>query len=208
MTDNTLEDEELVRLLGGRALRRRRLSRAVLARMLGEEGEGGEDEEEGAGEEAQEGSDTERRLIKLLIGSRMLKRRLLRRMLIAHLLHERAESEEDEGEEAEGEESSGQEGERRLLKLLIASRWLRRRRVRRALLAHLVRERAGAEEDEGEGAEEEEGGGEDVGEGSDKERRLVKLLIASRMLKRRRVRRALLAHLLREKHEEPAEEEA
>jgi len=208
MTDSTLEDEELVRLLGGRALRRRRVSRAVLARMLGENSEEDEDEDEGTGEEAQEGSDTERRLIKLLIGSRMLKRRRLRRMLIAHLLREKAESgEEDEGEEAEGEES-GQDGEHRLLKLLIASRWLRRRRVRRALIAHLVRERSGAEEDEGEGAEEEEGLGEEGEESSEKERRLVKLLVASRMLKRRRVRRALLAHLLREKREEPEEEEA
>jgi len=49
---------------------------------------------------------------------------------------------EDEGEDEDEEgESEGRGGERRLLRLLVGSRLLRRRRMRRALLAHLVKER-------------------------------------------------------------------
>jgi hypothetical protein len=78
---------------------------------------------------------------------------------------------------------------------LIGSRILRRRRIRRAVLLHLLRERREGEdededEDEGEGDEDEGGGG---------ERRLLRLLVGSRLLRRRRMRRALLAHLARER---------
>jgi hypothetical protein len=66
---------------------------------------------------------------------------------------------------------------------------LRRRRLRRLLLAHLIREgREGDEVEEGEG--EEEGGGD--------ERQIVRLLLGGRMLRRRKLRRLALAHLLQE----------
>jgi hypothetical protein len=65
--------------------------------------------------------------------------------------------------------------------------------MRLALLAHLLRE--GHEEgDEDEDGDDDEG---EVGE----HRRILWLLIGSRLLRRRRMRRALLAHLLREKQE-------
>jgi hypothetical protein len=64
-------------------------------------------------------------------------------MLLAHLIGERgeAEEEEDEGEEAYGEEE-GSDKDRKLLRMLVGSRALRRRRARRMLLTHLLRERS------------------------------------------------------------------
>src|SRR3974377_828064 len=101
------ETEELARLaFGGRALRRRRLSRALLARLIGDRYES--QDEDVKGEEG-EGEEEGRRIVRLLIGSRLLRRRRLRNLLLAHLLRERseAEEEEDEGEEGWGEEDSG-----------------------------------------------------------------------------------------------------
>ena len=67
---------------------------------------------------------------------------------------------------------------------------LRRRRVRKLILAHLLRERMeGADE----GMEEGFGGGE--------EHQLARFLIASGGLHRRRIRKMILAHLLRERGE-------
>ena len=152
-----------------------------------------------------EGGETERRLVRLLIGSRMLRRRRVRRAVIAHLLKERGEGEGDEGEgdEAEGDEDGGEDGgveggdtERRLVRLLIGSRMLRRRRVRRALLAHLLKERGegGGDEDADEGEEDDDGGD----EATDKGRELVRLLVARGAMQRRRGRRAgALARRLR-----------
>jgi hypothetical protein len=59
-------------------------------------------------------------------------------MLLAHLLRERHGEDEDMGDEEEGMEGGG---DRRLMRLLIGSQILRRQRVRRMLLAHLLRER-------------------------------------------------------------------
>ena len=181
------ETEELARLaMGGRAMRRKRLSRALLARLIGDR--------YGAEDEDIEGEEEGRRIVRLLIGSRLLRRRRLRNLLLAHLLRERgeAEEEEDEGEEASGEEDSDKE--RRLVRLLIGSRILRRRRVRRMLLAHLLRERgeAGEEEDEGE---------DEFAEGGDNEQRLLRLLVGHRARQGKRARRMLMAHLLREREE-------
>jgi hypothetical protein len=64
--------------------------------------------------------------------------------------------------------------------------------MRRALLAHLLRERH-----EEEGDDEDEDGEDEGGE----HREILRLLIGSRLLRRRRMQRALLAHLLREKQE-------
>ena len=87
------------------------------------------------------------------------------------------------------------EGEdREVLKMLLGGRGLRRRKLRRLALAHLIREgREGGEEVEGEeGVEgEEEGGGE--------ERQIVRLLLGGRMLRRRKLRRIALAQLLQER---------
>src|SRR6516164_8095608 len=174
----TLENEDLLKLAaGGKTRRRRRMSRALLAHLIGERAEGeGNDYE---AEEGDEGEDSERKIARLLIGSRLLRRRRLRNLLIAHLVRERGEAgeEEDEGEDEYGQEGGG--GEHKLARLLIGSRILRRGRVRRMLVAHLLRERgeAGEEEDEGEDEYGEEGGG--------GEHKLARLLIGSRILRRR-----------------------
>lgn len=188
----TTEAEEFARLaLGGRALKNRRLRRAIIARLLNENGETSNGEE--TEEVGEEGGD-EQELVRALIGSRMLRRRRVRRALLTHLLRAKneAEAEGDEGEEGFGEEGGGDEQE--IVRALIASRVLRRRRVRRALLARLLRGDGGfdAEGDEG---------GYDVDEGEDDDRELARALIGSRMLRHRRVRRAILTHLLNERQE-------
>lgn len=194
------EGRRIVRLLiGSRLLRRRRLRNLLLAHLLQERGEAEEDDdEEASGEE--EDSDKERRIVRLLIGSRLLRRRRLRNLLLAHLLREHGESheEESEGDEASGEEDS--QKDRRLVRLLIGSRILRHGRVRRTLLAHLLRER-------GEAEDEEEDGEDEFAEGGDEDRHLLRLLIGSRILRRRRARRMLLAHLLRDRDEAEGEED-
>jgi len=61
-------------------------------------------------------------------------------MLLAHLLHERGEAEE---EEDEGEDEFAEEGgrEHRLMRLLVGRGMRQRKRARRMLMAHLLRER-------------------------------------------------------------------
>ena len=203
MSSATMDTEELARLaLGGRALKNRRVRRAIIARLINENGESYEGDESEEGDEEEEttgGGGEDREMLRLLIGSKMLRRRRVRRALLAHLLRSKSEeSEGDEGEEDTGEETGG-EG-RELVRALIASKILRRRKVRRAILIHLLKAKAetefeGSDDSESEGDEEtgDEGGGED--------REIVLALIASKMLRRRRVRRALLTHLLREKEE-------
>src|SRR5437899_8203768 len=91
--------------------------------------------ETGTGSDTDNGDDEENRVLKALIGRRMLRRRRVRRAILAQLLRERGE----EGEDEEDENGEGDEG--RALKALIASRILRRRRLRRLLLVHLRGER-------------------------------------------------------------------
>ncbi len=69
-----------------------------------------------------------------------------------------------------------------------------KRRARRMLLAHSLREssEAGGEEDEGEDG---------FAEGGDKEHRLLRLLVGHRIRQRKRARRLLMAHLLGEREE-------
>lgn len=81
--------------------------------------------------------------------------------------------------EVEGEE-------RKALRLLLGGR-MRRSKLRRLALAHLLREGDEGEEDD---TEEEEGG---------EERRALRLLVGGRILRRRKLRRLVLAHLLRER---------
>jgi hypothetical protein len=144
----------------------------------------------------------EQELVRLMLGGKMLRRQRLRQALLAHILHERGEEESDS--EAEGIEDEPESGtdERKLARLLIGSNIVRRRRLRALMLAHVLREkREAAEEDEGVSGEE--------GEESEgvSEHRLAKLLIGSGIARRRRLRALMLAHLLKEKREAAAEEE-
>ena len=78
--------------------------------------------------------------------------------------------------------------ERRAIRLLLGGRTLRRRKLRRLALAHLLNEGGeGAEDDE---MEEDEGG---------EEQRAIRMLLGGRTLRRRKLRRLALAHLLRER---------
>src|SRR5215831_8877001 len=104
------ETEELARLaVGGRGLRRRRLSRALLARLIGDRYEAEDEDFEG-----EEGEEDGRRIVRLLIGSRLLRRRRLRNLLLAHLLRARGEGDEEEYEGEEGSAEEGSDKERKL----------------------------------------------------------------------------------------------
>jgi hypothetical protein len=134
------DESRLVRLLVGGRIRRRRLRRLLLAHILHDRmedrGEEGEEGEEG-------GTDEERRLVRMLIGTSMMRRRRLRRLILAHLLRERFEErggEEEEGGE-EGEEA-GTDEDRRLFRMLVGGKMIRRARLRRLLMAQLLRSRA------------------------------------------------------------------
>ena len=195
------EEHRLARLLvGSRMLRRPRLRRLLVAHLLRERSEADDEGEEGEEYEGEEGVEKERKLARLLIGSRILRRSRVRRALLAHLVRERAEADDDDDE---GEEYEGEEGgrEHKLARALVASRILRHRRVRRALLAHLARERAGAEDDDDEGEDYE---GEESG---DHEHKLARLLVGGRIARRHRARRALIAHLVRERNEADDDDE-
>lgn len=166
-------DQKIARfLIASGILRRRRLRRMVLAHLLRERHEGVEPEFgafEGVGGFGEEGPSSEHKLARFLIASGILRRRRLRRILLAHLLRERGEGVEPfvGGEEVgfgEGEEIGGGD-DRRIVRQLVASGLLRKRRLRRILLARLLRERGGFGEEGEEFGEEETGGGEEVGFG-------------------------------------------
>jgi hypothetical protein len=200
MASTTTEAEEFARLaLGSRALKNRRIRRAIIARLLNENGETNNGDE--AEEVGEEGGD-EPEFLRTLLASRMLRKRRVRRALLTHLLRGKAEAEveTDEGDEGFGEDTGDDEKE--IVRTLIASRVLRRRRVRRALLAHLLRSGGGGGggvgiEAEGDDSEYSDGDG----DGEDDDRVLARALIGSRILRHRRVRRALLAHMLNERQE-------
>ena len=193
MDTGTLESEDLAKLaLGGRARKNTRIRRALVARLLNEQSGGGEDEDY---DDTAEGGD-DRELARLIAGSRLLRKRRFRRLVLAHLLNEggseAGEGEYDEEDSGADENGDGGTSDAELGRLLVASRMLRRRRVRRALLAHIIRENAGGDEDIDEGEEEfDEDGGRDGA--------FVRMVIASRVLRRRRVRKAVIAHLLKER---------
>ena len=195
MDTNTLETEDLARLaLGSRARKNTRIRRALVARLINEQSGGAEDEDY---DDTAEGGGDDRELARLIAGSRLLRKRRFRRLVLAHLLNEggaeEGESEYDE-EDADADENGGA-SDAELGRLLVASRMLRRRRVRRALLAHIISENAGGDEETGEGEEElDEDGGRDGA--------FVRMVIASRVLRRRRVRKAVIAHLLKERASE------
>lgn len=187
--NTTAETEDLARIaLGKSAQRKSRIRRALIARLLNEDGEGEDQIDADAGDNSDgTGDDEERQLVRVLAAGRLLKRRRLRRMLRAKLLTERDEGVDDDESDEESGEDDGELG-----RLLVGNRLLRRRRVRRALLAHLIRDTAGSGEESDESEEDEEDGG-------DREGKFVRMVIGSRVLRRRRVRRAVLAHLLKER---------
>jgi hypothetical protein len=161
--------------------------------------------EEGEGEEEERGSVEERRLVRMLVGTGIARRRRLRRLLLAHVLRERMDESGGGGEEGEEGEEGASSEEHRLARMLIGVGMVRRRRLRRLILAHLLRDRF---EERG-GAEEEEGGEEsETGSGSDEDRRLVRMLIGRGMVRRARLRRLLMAQLLRDREETGAREYA
>lgn len=196
MTDTALDTEELARLVGGRAIRRRRMSRRMLARLIGERSEADDDFDEDDEEISDEGGDKEKRIARLLIGSRLLRRARLRKLVLAHLLRERDEAEDDDEISDEDSAENGEGKDRQLARLLIASGVLRRRRSRRMILGHLMREHG-----EAEGGEDEDSDDEFAEGGEDRDKQMAKLLIATGMLRRRRTRRMILAHIARERRE-------
>src|SRR5579872_1176751 len=192
------EERKLVGMMIGGSRARKRLRRLLLAKLIRSSGE--EEGEEGEAEEGDEGGEG-RQLVRLLIGSRMLRRARIRRLLLAEILRSRGSGEEEEEGEDEDEGDDETRGdERKLVRLIVGSRMLRRRRFRKALLAAVLRGGAQGsemEEDEDEGEDEEGGNGEASGVS---ERKLAALLIGRR-LHRRRLRRALIAHLVRNSEE-------
>ena len=203
MSASAREAEDLAKLaVGGRMIRNGRTRRALIARLLSEQASGSE--EEGDEDTTEEGGDDDRQLLKALLGSRMLKRRRLRRVLLAHLIKQRgateADGEVEEFDEDVGEDEETGDDDRKLLRLVLGSRMLRRRRVRRALIARLIRERSEGEGDVEEFDDDVDEGDDDIDEeGGGRDRKFLRLLVASRILRKRRVRRALLAKLLRER---------
>jgi len=84
------------------------------------------------------------------------------------------------------DEPETEDEERRALHMLLGGRMLRRRKLRRLALAHLLREGDEGEED-------------DMEDEDSEERRTLRLLLGGRMLRRRKLRRLALAYLLRER---------
>src|SRR5690349_152394 len=119
MDTSTLEADDLARLaLGGRARKKNRMRKALIARLLSEQSEGDEDGDLG---ETTDGENEERQIARLLTGSRLLRKRRLRRLVLAHLLSERGdeEGETDDEETDAGDEEGG--NDRELARLLIGS---------------------------------------------------------------------------------------
>ena len=100
----------------------------------------------------------------------------------------RAGSGEESDESEREDEEDGGDREGKFVRMVIGSRVLRRRRVRRAVLAHLLKERA----DAGEESDEDD---ETIGDGPDLEREVARLLVGGRAIKRRRMRGALARSL-------------
>ena len=127
----TFETEELSRLgVAKRGVTRQRRKRLLLAKLLRERSEGGADEYEGGEEET--GGDEDSKVVRALIGSRILRKRRVRNLLMAHLARERAEGGEEEGEEGEefdeetgDEETTGEGSERNIVRAIAGSRILK-----------------------------------------------------------------------------------
>jgi hypothetical protein len=102
----------------------------------------------------------------------------------------------DEAEDSAVGGGGGRNSAGRVVRLLVGGRIAKNRRLRRLLLAHLLKERMeGGEQDE-EDIDSDEGD-----ENTERERKLVGLLVVGRMQRHRQLRRLLLAHLLKERME-------
>jgi hypothetical protein len=191
-------EHKLLGFVIGRGLRRGRLRRMLLAELIRSRGEESEDEDEDEDEGRAEGDGggMERKLLGFVIG-RGLRRRRLRQMLLAELIRSRGEesADEDEDEDDGRDESDGGSMERKLLAFVIG-RGMRRRRLRRMLIAQLIRSR-GEESDEESEDEDSDGGG--------VERKLLGFMIG-RGMRRRRLRRMLIAKLIHSRGEESDDE--
>ena len=89
MSSNTMETEDLAKFaVGGRALRSRRIRRALIARLINERANGSDDDaDEGT---TGDSGDEDHQLVRALVGSRVLQRRRFRRLLLAKLIRARA----------------------------------------------------------------------------------------------------------------------
>ena len=182
-------NEEIARVvIGSGMLRRRRLRHLVLAHLLRERAEGQQEDVE-ADDDSEGAGDQEQGTLRLLLASRMFRRPKLRRMLLAHLFAKRARALRTTTERPK---RAGGDEDRNVVRSLVAAGLLRRRRVRQMLLAHALRDRQEGE-DGGESVDQEDEKEED----GDPDRRLVRMLIGTGLLRRARRRRFLLAYLLR-----------
>jgi hypothetical protein len=186
-------EQKLLGFVIGRGLRRGRLRRMLLAELIRSRGEESDDEDDDQDEGSAEGDGggIERKLLAFVIG-RGLRRRRLRQMLLAQVIRSRGEESEDEDDDDEDDgDGAGGGMERKLLGFMIG-RGMRRRRLRRMLLAQVIRSR-GEESDDDSEDEDSDGGG--------VERKLLAFMIG-RGLRRRRLRRMLVARLIRNRGEE------
>ncbi len=90
----------------------------------------------------------------------------------------------------------GGDSKSRVVRLLVGGRMGKNRRLRRLLLAHLLKERMEGGEQDDEDIDSDEGE-----ENTDRERKLVKLLVVGRLQRHRQLRRLLLAHFLKQRME-------
>src|SRR5678815_2347347 len=89
------------------------------------------------------------------------------------------------------QEVGGEEG--RALRVLLGGRILRKKRIRRALLAHLLRQEDEVEDNE---VDDEEGGD---------EQQLLRLIVGGRAMKRRKLKQLTIAQLLRNRDDDEDE---
>ncbi len=141
------EDRSVIRsLVAAGLLRRRRVRQMLLAHALRErqEGENGSETVDQEGDKDDDG-DPDRQLVRVLIGSGLLRRARRRRFLLAQLLRAHGSNGDQDGagdeEQAGSEEDEGDDDGRQAVRALIASGALRKSRTRRLILAHVLREK-------------------------------------------------------------------
>ena len=203
MSSATMDTEELARLaLGGRALKNRRVRRAIIARLINENGESYEGDESEEGDEEEEtatGGGEDREMLRLLIGSKMLRRRTRPSRAVSRICSGRRAKRPKATRKRTPTKRPGGEG-RELVRALDRQQ---DPASPKGPSCHTHPSAQGESRDRvrGIGDSETEGDEETGDEGGGEDREIVRALIASKMLRRRRVRRALLTHLLREKEE-------
>jgi hypothetical protein len=91
------------------------------------------------------------------------------------------------------DEPEGESEERRAVKALLGGRMFRKRRMRRLLLTHLLRQGDEIEENEGDDEESDD-------------RQVLRMLIGGRAMRRGKLRRLALTQFLRERDDDEGEE--